>query len=322
MYTENLWFRYNNDSDYLIKNLNIEIKNNDKICIIGENGKGKSTLLKLLAGKLKPEKGIIHTYQNLITNFYSDEKYKELNPDNSVVDEIFYSDYECSLQKAYDISGLMMFEGEYALKPIRVLSGGEKNRVVLGKTLVFPSNLIFLDEPTNHLDLESCDALINAVKIFPGSVITVTHNELFLKAVANKLIVFDNDEVFAFNGTYDEFIVERGFSKIVQEKKTDESKLSKKEYRKIKSAQLQEKNRILKPLKNEITDTEKKISDSENEINIINQKLAELALQKFSNEIVELSQKKNILESELVGYYDKLIELTDRYENLVESIDS
>ena len=105
-----------------------------------------------------------------------------------------------------------MFSGDNALKKIKVLSGGEKSRVLLGKILVKPSHLLFLDEPTNHLDMQSCDSLIEAIDDFDGSVIMVTHNEMHLRSVATKLIVFDNNEITVYPGGYDDFLRDIGWS--------------------------------------------------------------------------------------------------------------
>ncbi len=107
---------------------------------------------------------------------------------------------------ARKICGAMMFEGDHALKKISVLSGGEKSRVLLGKLLVSPSNMLMLDEPTNHLDMESIDSLIEAIEVFKGAVMIVTHSEMVLHAVAQRLIVFDAGEVKVFEGTYQDFL--------------------------------------------------------------------------------------------------------------------
>ena len=119
------------------------------------------------------------------------------------------SDVSCTDQIARSIAGGLMFSGDNALKKIKVLSGGEKSRVLLGKILVTPNNMIFLDEPTNHLDMQSCDSLMEAIDNFGGTVIMVTHNEMHLRNIATKLIIFANNEISVFDGTYDEFL-ERG----------------------------------------------------------------------------------------------------------------
>ena len=105
----------------------------------------------------------------------------------------------------------MMFSNNLSNKKINVVSGGEKSRVMLGKILIESANLLLLDEPTNHLDLDSCDSLLSAIKSFEGAVLMVTHDEYFLNEVANKLIVFDDNKVSVFDGTYDDFLNKVGW---------------------------------------------------------------------------------------------------------------
>ena len=105
----------------------------------------------------------------------------------------------------------MMFSNQLSNKKINILSGGEKSRVMLGKILIKPANLLLLDEPTNHLDLDSCDSLLNAIKSFDGAVLMVTHDEYFLDQIANKLIIFDDNKVSMFDGSYADFLRKVGW---------------------------------------------------------------------------------------------------------------
>jgi ATP-binding cassette subfamily F protein 3 len=205
-------FSYNGKEPYLIAPFTLYVGKQERICIIGKNGKGKSTLLKLLAGELQPLAGKINKHPILQQGYFGQTNKLDLNDNYTVLEEIRSADRECSLNKARSIAGGLMFPGDNALKTIKVLSGGEKSRVLLGKILVTPCHLLFLDEPTNHLDMQSCDSLIDAVAEFAGSVIMVTHNEMHLRAVATKLIVFDKGKITIFNGTYDEFLNDVGWS--------------------------------------------------------------------------------------------------------------
>lgn len=209
---ENLSFSYTGKEPFLIRDFSLSIGPNDRICIIGKNGKGKSTLLKLLAGELQPVSGKINKHPSLKEGYFGQTNKIALNENNTVADEIKSADPLCTEAKARTIAGGLMFSDELALKKVKVLSGGEKSRVLLGKILVSPANILFLDEPTNHLDMQSCDALIEAVDNFEGSVIMVTHDESHIQAVANKLIVFDNDQVSIFLGTYEDFLKDVGWS--------------------------------------------------------------------------------------------------------------
>jgi len=209
---EEISFSYNGKEPYIIDNFSLAIGKRDRICIIGKNGKGKSTLLKLLAGELKPLSGRVYKHPTLQEGYFGQTNKLDLNDNNTVAEEIKSADKLCTDNKARTIAGGLMFSGDNALKKIKVLSGGEKSRVLLGKILVTPAHLLFLDEPTNHLDMQSCDSLIEAIDDFDGSVVMVTHNEMHLRAVATKLIVFDNGKISTFNGTYDEFLSYVGWS--------------------------------------------------------------------------------------------------------------
>ncbi|HOP64165.1 MAG TPA: ABC-F family ATP-binding cassette domain-containing protein [Spirochaetota bacterium] len=212
MTVKDISFSYSGEAPYLIENFSIDVGKRDRICIIGKNGKGKSTLLKLLAGQLDPLDGSISRHPALQQGYFGQTNKFDLNDSRTVLEEIRSADRECNDQKARAIAGGLMFSGDNALKKIKVLSGGEKSRVVLAKILVTPCHLIFLDEPTNHLDMQSCDSLIEAIDDFEGSVIMVTHNEMHLRAVATKLVIFDDKRIRVYEGSYDDFLENVGWA--------------------------------------------------------------------------------------------------------------
>ena len=203
---QDVTFAFGPESAPLIKDFSISIEKNDRIAIIGKNGKGKSTLLNLLSRELHPRSGTVRHHPDLHLAYFGQTNINRLNQSKTVEEEIMDAHPDHSRGAARKICGAMMFEGDHALKKISVLSGGEKSRVLLGKLLVKPSNMLMLDEPTNHLDMESIDSLIEAIEVFKGAVMIVTHSEMVLHAVARKLIVFDNDEVKVFDGTYQDFL--------------------------------------------------------------------------------------------------------------------
>jgi ATP-binding cassette, subfamily F, member 3 len=212
MSAEEISFSYNGSAPFLIENFSIAIGKRDRICIIGKNGKGKSTLLKLLAGEFKPVTGKVYKHPVLQEGYFGQTNKMNLNDNLTVTEEIKSADRLCSDNKARTIAGGLMFSEDNALKKIKVLSGGEKSRVMLAKILVTPCHLLFLDEPTNHLDMQSCDSLLEAIDAFDGSVVMVTHDEMHLRAVATKLVVFDNNTITIYSGTYDEFLADVGWS--------------------------------------------------------------------------------------------------------------
>ncbi|MCX5677571.1 MAG: ABC-F family ATP-binding cassette domain-containing protein [Candidatus Omnitrophica bacterium] len=206
MDVNDLTFSYGGREPYLINGLNFTVNRHDKIGIVGKNGKGKTTLLKLLSGRLKPVNGSIKTHTAALPAYYEQANTADLDDELTVEEEISRSSASIDRSRVRGICGAMMFSGDDAEKKVKVLSGGERSRVLLGKLLVAPSNILFLDEPTHHLDIESCQAMMDAVRDFEGAALVVAHDEHFLNAVATKLIVFKNDKVFLYPGTYGEFL--------------------------------------------------------------------------------------------------------------------
>lgn len=205
-----LTFSYSDNGPNLIEHLDLTLEKGDRLCVIGKNGKGKTTLLKLLAGRLTPKSGNVRIHPQAKMGYYEQANTAMLHDSSSVEEEIA-SGKAKDLKAVRDICGAMMFSGDDALKKIKVLSGGEKCRVLIGKLLMQPTNLLILDEPTHHLDMASTEALMEAVNEFEGSVVMVTHNEHLLEGVATKLVVFQNDRLIVFPGTYNEFLDQIGW---------------------------------------------------------------------------------------------------------------
>ncbi|MDY6935343.1 MAG: ABC-F family ATP-binding cassette domain-containing protein [Spirochaetota bacterium] len=317
-----VYFSYNSDIP-LIKNFNITIKPRDRVCIIGKNGKGKTTLLKLLAGTLNPQKGEIITTPNVIKGLFEQTNIKSLIDKRTVEEELLYSHSDVDRQMARDICGAMMFKGDDALKRINVLSGGEKSRVMLGKLLVTPVNLLLLDEPTNHLDMESCDALLSAIDNFDGAVIIVTHNEMFLHALSERLIVFQNNRIYVFEGNYQNFLDNNGWEEekisIISTNKDDaldneyNTKISKKDIRRHRSQIITDRSSVLKPLKAQIDQIEAEIEAKEEELEENNRFMIEASASQDGERISELSQSIHNCKSVIDSLFDELEELTNNF---------
>jgi ATP-binding cassette subfamily F protein 3 len=197
--------------ELLIKKLSFYVGIKDKICIIGKNGKGKSTLLKLITGDLEAIEGNVKLNNKAEIGYFGQMNIDRLDPNISIYEEMQNYAPNVPQTNVRRVCGNMMFSGTLSNKIIGVLSGGEKSRVMLGKILLKPSNLLLLDEPTNHLDMDSCESLMEAIRSFQGAVLMVTHNEYFLKEIANKLIVFDDNKTFIFDGGYKDFLKKIGW---------------------------------------------------------------------------------------------------------------
>ncbi len=265
---EDLCFAHDPDLP-LIQDFNFTLAPGDRVAIVGKNGKGKTTLLKILAQKLAPDSGRVVYNPGVEMGYFEQTNVQSLNPTSTVEEEILLSHPDLDRQQARNICGAIMFEGDNALKRISVLSGGEKSRVMLGKLLAEPLNLVLLDEPTNHLDMESCDSLVVALDNFEGAVVLVTHNEMFLHALATRLIVFKNDTITVFEGSYQEFLDKEGWDEEavagpnLPEKAPNELKISKKEMRRVRSDIIAERSRQVGPLRKKIQEIEDEIEGHE-----------------------------------------------------------
>ncbi len=210
MEVKDLSFSYDPEKP-LITDFHLRIQSKDRIAVIGKNGKGKSTLLNLMAGELAAQTGTITSHANLKLGYFGQTNINRLDSHLTVEEEIGKANPDLNRTAARTLCGIMMFSGDNAEKKISVLSGGEKSRVLLGKILAAPTNLLFLDEPTNHLDMQSIEALIESIQDFEGAVVIVTHSEMILREVATRLVLFQHNGVECFNGGYDEFLEKVGW---------------------------------------------------------------------------------------------------------------
>jgi len=190
----------------ILKDFGFVCRPGDRIGVIGKNGKGKSTLLRLLAGELKLSSGEIRSSPHTKIGYFGQTNIQRLSKSLTVEEEIASTNHNMHRTRVRSICGTMMFTGDDGTKKISVLSGGEKSRVLLGKLIAQPSNLLLLDEPTNHLDLESIAALVDSLAVYEGAVLLVTHDEYMLPKLAKRLIVFSDEGVTLLEGDYDYFL--------------------------------------------------------------------------------------------------------------------
>ncbi len=306
----------------LIRNFTVSIGSRDRVCVVGKNGKGKTTLLKLLAGVLEPQAGEVSRPLAVSMGYFEQSYLAGLSDSNTVLEEIASADPDGDPGRARIICGAMMFEQDEALKKISILSGGEKSRVVLGKIIASPINLLLLDEPTNHLDMESGDALLAALDYFEGAVVIVTHNEMFLHALAERLIVFQGDRTFVYEGDYQRFLEKVGWADedglgragSTPEENADGSKLTKKDLRRMRSALIAERARTLKHLETRMAEIEAEIEAKEKELERLNRAIVEAGAGKGGQDIVEMSRTMHGLSEAIGGLYAELETLTTEHE--------
>jgi len=188
----------------ILKNTSATINRGDKIALIGANGKGKSTLLRIISGTEKIE-GERRAGHNVIESFYAQHQLESLNVDNTLLDELKETGTNKTEMELRSILGCFLFSGEEVFKKIKVLSGGEKSRVALAKVLISEANFLLLDEPTNHLDMQSVNILIQALQQYEGSYIVVSHDRYFVSHIANKIWYIEDHEIKEYPGSFDEY---------------------------------------------------------------------------------------------------------------------
>lgn len=188
----------------ILNNTSISIERGDKIALVGANGKGKSTLLRVIAGT-EPVQGERSMGYNVIPAFYAQHQLESLHVDNEILDEMKQAGSGKTEQELRGVLGCFLFSNEDQFKKIKVLSGGEKSRVALAKTLISEANFLLLDEPTNHLDFISENILIQALQQYAGTFIVVSHNRYFVSQIANKIWYIENKQIKEYPGTYEEY---------------------------------------------------------------------------------------------------------------------
>jgi ATP-binding cassette subfamily F protein 3 len=310
--------------DQIIKDFSITVGARERICVVGKNGKGKTTLLKLLAGELMPQSGTVEYHPATIRGFFEQTNVKSLVDTRTVEEEILYSQPDIDRQRARNICGAMMFSGDDALKKISVLSGGEKSRVMLAKLLATPVNLLLLDEPTNHLDMESCDGLLAAIDLFEGTVIMVTHNEMFLDSLAERLVVFQNDQITTFEGSYQEFLEKGGWQdepsghpsgRPGSAFKGAEAKQTRKAVRRKRSEIINLRSKTVKPLEKRIKGLENAIEAREIELDHLNQSMQQASEEQNGARIVELSRSIHASQTAIDELFIELEKITDELDS-------
>ena len=189
----------------ILEDAEAEIERGDKIALIGANGKGKSTLLRIIAGT-ETFSGERTGGHNVEESFYAQHQLEALNINNTVLEEIQLCGSQKTELELRSLLGCFLFSGDDVEKKIRILSGGEKARIALAKTIVSRANFLLLDEPTNHLDMHSCDLLVEALNKYEGSIILVSHDRYFISKTANKIWEIDNFKIKEFKGGYEEWV--------------------------------------------------------------------------------------------------------------------
>ncbi|GGC70389.1 ABC transporter ATP-binding protein [Pedobacter quisquiliarum] len=272
----------------ILRNADGLIEKGDKIALIGANGKGKSTLLRIIAGA-EAFDGTCETGHNVTTTFFAQHQLESLHLENTILEELQAFAPKHTDTELRGILGCFLFTGDDVFKKIRVLSGGEKSRVALAKSLTTDSNFLILDEPTNHLDIQSVNILIQALQQYEGTFIAVSHDRYFLDNVANKIWFIENMDIKEYPGTYAEY--EEWNSKRVQPAPTPiPMKAQKEEKPKIQEKPVSTQSQ-LKKLNDKLQNIEKEIASLEAQVKATEAELASDAVYGDQAKLAEINKK-------------------------------
>ena len=267
----------------ILKNTTARIERGDKIALIGANGKGKSTLLRIIAGT-EVISGKRAEGHNVIKAFFAQHQLEALTLDNEIIQEMSQAGSGKTEMELRGVLGCFLFSNEEVYKKTKVLSGGEKSRVALAKTLISEANFLLLDEPTNHLDFQSVNILIQALQQYEGTFITVSHDRHFIKGVANKIWYIEQHEIKEYPGTYEEYEFWRS-QQVTQEAAAPVQKSVKPVAETLSKSKedTQQVKRELKKLEDQLQVVEKEIHQLEVQKQDLEVKLAEPTL--YLNEV-------------------------------------
>lgn len=325
---EKVSFSYDGDDmDLLFKDITLAIGRHERIGIIGKNGKGKSTLLNLIAGELKPNSGTVETHPSISMGHLGQTNVSRLSNTNTIIQELQAENTDLSMTAVRNICGSLMFNGDMALKKISVLSGGEKNRVLLGKIMANKTNFLLLDEPTNHLDMDSIDVLTDELVRYKGAIAVVTHSEELLRRVVNKLVIFHKGGAEVFNGGYNEFLEKIGWEEEGPLVVKKVSKLSKKEAFAKRKALNSEKTKKINPIKKKIYACEEEVMALEEKLNIENKKMSEASNSGDNALVISLSTDIGVIQKKIQTSFESMEEYeaelskyTQEYDKLLADL--
>lgn len=297
----------------ILKSTNATIERGDKIALIGANGKGKSTLLRIISGTESIEGERTLGY-NVIQGFYAQHQLESLKVDNEIIEEMKQAGSGKTEQELRNVLGCFLFTDDDQYKKIKVLSGGEKSRVALAKTLISEANFLLLDEPTNHLDFISENILIQALQQYAGTFVVVSHNRHFISQIANKIWYIEDQQIKEYPGTYDEYEYWRKQQVLAVASPAKSTSKAKPE-KKAEPVRSNESENKLKVLEKEMKKVEAEMETLQNQKEVVELEMTKpevysnfTAMQKSQQELSILNQK--------------LEAVNKRWDELAETIDT
>ena len=300
------------DCNTLFNNINFDIKRGERVALIGNNGTGKTTILKLINGIIQPDSGSIYLGAKVAIGYY-DQEHHVLDPDKTLFQEIQDAYPDLNNTQIRNTLAAFLFTDDDVFKYIRDLSGGERGRVSLAKLMLSNANLLILDEPTNHLDIVSKEILENALNSYTGTVLYVSHDRYFINATATRIIELTNQNIVNYIGNYDYYLEKRDIltTKTFPATTGSSSADTAVKDSKISWQQSREEQNRLKKRKNEIKRTEERIS-------VVEERLAAIDAEYSDPSIGSNTARLMELHNESAGLQKELDELYEHWDSLME----
>ena len=301
----------------VLRPTSVGMERGDKIALIGANGIGKSTLLRIIANT-ETHGGKVETGHNVRTSFYAQHQIEALTLENEILDELKQAGTGKLEQELRMILGCFLFSGDDVFKKIKVLSGGEKSRVALAKTLISESNFLLLDEPTNHLDIVSVNILIQALQQYKGTFVLVSHDRYFISEVANKIWYIEDQLIKEYPGTYTDYEIWRKKNQDSQESKQQTKKNSKPKKKKKDTDNAESTiNAQISKLKNKLESIENEIETIELEISQLEEKMSDPEIYSNLEKLTEANKQYDSLKSKLDiknANWEQIVEQIEGFE--------
>lgn len=293
------------DGNTLFNNINFDIKRGERVALIGNNGTGKTTILKLINGIIQPDSGSIYLGAKVAIGYY-DQEHHVLDPDKTLFQEIQDAYPDLNNTQIRNTLAAFLFTDDDVFKYIRDLSGGERGRVSLAKLMLSNANLLILDEPTNHLDIVSKEILENALNSYTGTVLYVSHDRYFINATATRIIELTNQNIVNYIGNYDYYLEKRDIltTKTFPATTGSSSADTAVKDSKISWQQSREEQNRLKKRKNEIKRTEERISVVEERLSAIDAEYSDPSIGSNTARLMELHNESAGLQKELDKLYE------------------
>ncbi len=305
LYAQDLTKSY--EGRLLFTNVSFDIKSGEKICMIGPNGVGKTTLLKIVLSKVNPDQGNIRIGHNVRMGYF-DQEQKLLSPSNTLIEEIHQLHTHYTETDIRNILGAFLFRGDDPFKEISVLSGGERARLALLKLMLSDSNFLIMDEPTNHLDIESKEVFEKALLNYEGTLLIVSHDRFFLNRIPDRILELTDTGVQEYLGNYD-YYIEKKNQLLDEENESEKMEISKTQK---KEALKKEKARLLEEKKKK-----QALKDIETEISIAEQRLKNIQHDMCKEEIYSNMEKSRALNIESLDLNKRLEALYEEWEAMI-----